>query len=224
MRSFIEHFKQVTIRRKQVPIGAAAVALYYTLCEYDNELFWMDNFTVPNGAIAAYAGLSLDTLKRVRAELVTKGYIEYQNGAGNQAGKYLIVDFAPQTTPQSAPQITPQTTPQSAPQHTIKEDKDKEEDKGCIGAASPPKRQSAPRFVPPTVEDVAAYCRERSNNIDPEHFVAYYGARGWMLGKGKMKSWKQTVITWEKNDKQRQGGGTPAPDYNDPAAYRWEEE
>ena len=43
MQNFVAHFKQITIRRKQVPIGAAAVALYYTLCEYDNDLGWMDN-------------------------------------------------------------------------------------------------------------------------------------------------------------------------------------
>jgi hypothetical protein len=119
-------------------------------------------------------------------------------------------DRDPDRDPDNEPDISPHDANASCPPEG--------------SAASPPKRTPTPRFVPPTVEDVAAYCRERGNNIDPEHFVAYYGARGWMLGKGKMKSWKQTVITWEKNDKQRQGGGTPAPDYNDPAAYRWEEE
>lgn len=59
-------------------------------------------------------------------------------------------------------------------------------------------RASAP-FVPPTVEEVAAYCRERNNQIDAEGFCDYYAARGWKLSKGTpMKDWKTTVRGWEK--------------------------
>ena len=54
------------------------------------------------------------------------------------------------------------------------------------------------RFVPPTVEEVRAYCSERNNGIDAEAFVAFYESKGWMIGKNKMKSWKSAVITWEK--------------------------
>lgn len=204
------HFQRIAIRRKQVPIGAAAVALYYTLCEYDNELFWMDMFTVPNGVIAAYAGLSLDTLKRARVELVEKGYIEYQHGAGNQAGKYLIVDFAPQIAPQTTPQAAPHTTPQSAPQHTNIQNKDKDENKESIGA--PTARTPASRFVPPSVEEVAAYCQERrnqgkANNVDPERFCDYYATQGWVLSNGqKMKDWQGAVRNWEKRDSERPTG------------------
>ena len=61
---------------------------------------------------------------------------------------------------------------------------------------TPPKK-----FIPPTIEEVQAYCMERGNNIDAEHFVSYYEARGWSLGKGqKMKNWKSAVVTWEKNN------------------------
>ena len=56
-------------------------------------------------------------------------------------------------------------------------------------------------FVPPMVEDVAAYCAERKNGIDAEEFVAFYASKGWMVGKNKMKDWKQAVITWEKSRK-----------------------
>lgn len=61
---------------------------------------------------------------------------------------------------------------------------------------TPPKK-----FIPPTVDEVQAYCMERGNNIDAEYFVSYYEARGWSLGKGtKMKNWKSAVVTWEKNN------------------------
>lgn len=53
-------------------------------------------------------------------------------------------------------------------------------------------------FRPPTVDEVRSYCLERKNDVDPQRFVDYYQARGWMIGKSKMKDWKAAVRTWEK--------------------------
>lgn len=61
-------------------------------------------------------------------------------------------------------------------------------------------KKSSKRFTPPTVEEVAAYCRERGNRVDPQRFVDFYEAKGWMIGKNKMKSWKSAVHTWENRD------------------------
>ena len=55
--------------------------------------------------------------------------------------------------------------------------------------------------MPPTLEDVKAYCKERENNVDPEAFIDYYEARGWYLSNGKkMVDWKAAVRTWERNN------------------------
>ncbi len=62
----------------------------------------------------------------------------------------------------------------------------------------------AKRFAPPTVADVADYCQQRANGIDPEYFVDYYSTRGWMIGKNKIKDWKACVRTWERNQKTKQ--------------------
>ena len=60
------------------------------------------------------------------------------------------------------------------------------------------KQQIKEQFTPPTIEEVADYCKERNNNIDPMQFVDYYGARGWRFNNGgKMKDWRATVRTWE---------------------------
>lgn len=56
------------------------------------------------------------------------------------------------------------------------------------------------RFTPPTVEEVQAYCRERNNTIDAGRFVDFYEAKGWMVGKNKMKSWQAAVRTWEQRN------------------------
>lgn len=61
------------------------------------------------------------------------------------------------------------------------------------------KKRAASRFTPPTVDEVAAYCRERGNSVDPQRFVDYYTANGWRVGKNPMKDWKAAVRTWEKN-------------------------
>ncbi len=55
------------------------------------------------------------------------------------------------------------------------------------------------RFTPPTLEEVAAYCFERQNTVDPEHFIDYYTTNGWKVGKNKMKDWKASIRTWERN-------------------------
>lgn len=61
---------------------------------------------------------------------------------------------------------------------------------------------SRSHFKPPTVEEVAEYCRERNNGINPQRFVDYYTANGWKVGKNAMKDWKAAVRTWELNDRQ----------------------
>ena len=58
------------------------------------------------------------------------------------------------------------------------------------------------RFNKPSVQEVAEYCRERNNGIDPEEFVAFYESKGWMVGKNPMKDWRSAIITWEKSKKK----------------------
>lgn len=62
------------------------------------------------------------------------------------------------------------------------------------------KAQAPARFRPPSLEEVAEYCRSRGNKVDPEAFIAFYASKGWKVGNQPMKDWKQAVITWEKRD------------------------
>ena len=54
------------------------------------------------------------------------------------------------------------------------------------------------RFVPPTVEEIEAYIKEKGYHFDAEAFWAFYDSNGWMVGKNKMKNWKSACVTWEK--------------------------
>lgn len=68
--------------------------------------------------------------------------------------------------------------------------------------SNPPKPKTT-RFVKPTVEQIAAYCKERNNRIDPEEFFNHYEGNGWKVGSNSMKDWKAVIRTWEKRDFNR---------------------
>ncbi len=69
----------------------------------------------------------------------------------------------------------------------------------------PNPKEKRPRFKPPTVEDVRAYCLERSNRVNPDQFVDHYQANGWTQGKGKpIRDWQAAVRTWERNGLARE--------------------
>lgn len=56
------------------------------------------------------------------------------------------------------------------------------------------------RFVPPTIDEVRAYCEERHDSVDPQRFLDYYSMTGWKTkGGATIKDWKACVRTWERN-------------------------
>jgi hypothetical protein len=65
------------------------------------------------------------------------------------------------------------------------------------------------KFIPPKIEEVEEYCRERNNNINPERFINFYESKGWLIGKNKMKSWKAAVRTWEMNSREKYPDAKP---------------
>lgn len=79
----------------------------------------------------------------------------------------------------------------------IEKDIDKEKDIEIEKSKS--EKGKAKRFTPPTLEEVAAYCKERNNSVDPQHFIDYYTSNGWRVGKNTMKDWRAAVRTWERN-------------------------
>lgn len=91
------------------------------------------------------------------------------------------------------------------------QEKEKDKDKEKEGGAGETK---PPRFTPPTVEQVAAYCAERGNQVDAATFVDFYTSKGWKVGKNAMKDWQASVRNWEKNTQSNRG--SPLFDAADP--------
>ena len=64
-------------------------------------------------------------------------------------------------------------------------------------------KAKAKRFSPPSKEDAALYFAEIGNqdaNLEAEKFVDYWSSIGWMRNRTKMKDWKASARTWNKNN------------------------
>ena len=68
------------------------------------------------------------------------------------------------------------------------------------------KNREERRFIPPTVEQVEEYAREKGLLIDANRFVDYFTSNGWKVGgKAPMKDWRAAVRNWAARAKdQRQ--------------------
>lgn len=54
--------------------------------------------------------------------------------------------------------------------------------------------------IPPSLEEVEAYIKEKGYGLDAEEFMDGNAQRGWILNNGKkMADWKAAVRTWERN-------------------------
>lgn len=59
--------------------------------------------------------------------------------------------------------------------------------------------KKARRFVPPTLDEVTEYAKQRKSNVDPKAFFEYFDEGKWVDSEGKpVRNWKQKFLTWER--------------------------
>ena len=90
-----------------------------------------------------------------------------------------------------------QISEKSPPEIEIELEKEIKIEKEIDSSASTTTKRK--RFEKPTLSEIKAYCIERNNNVDAQHFFDYYESNGWKVGKNSMKNWQAAVRTWEKN-------------------------
>ncbi|MFA6934366.1 MAG: hypothetical protein WCR70_03775 [Sphaerochaetaceae bacterium] len=90
------------------------------------------------------------------------------------------------------------------------QEQEQEQEQDNSAPALSPVTPSAPRsvFIVPTVSEVAAYCQERRNDVDPQRFYDFYQSKGWLVGKTRMKDWQACIRTWEKTGNSRPSSGS----------------
>jgi len=91
----------------------------------------------------------------------------------------------------------------------IKEKNKKKDSK--MGSAEEQKKGRKRVFIPPTPQDVQAYMDQIGvTRFTAVKFCNYYEARGWTLGKSKMRSWKAVVNFWSSGEKTMRKEERPA--------------
>lgn len=166
------------------------------------KAYWKDKkiegTVIPRGSFpSSYGRLAEETQLTVdEVRTAVKHLISTKEITKNATSKYTVFTVNNYDAYQIIPSTLPsdsQTIPERFPtKEEYKEGNNKKEDTNV----------SKKKFIPPTVEEVRAYCQERGNKVDPQAFIDHYTSNGWMVGKNKMKSWKAAVGTWERSSWQ----------------------
>lgn len=147
-----------------------------------------------NKYFADLYGVSIVSIKRWIKVLIDNGYITsrliYKEGSKEIDTRYIQICTEGGIKNEPTPSIKNDTDNNTSLNNTFNNTSE------YIDKSDKPTHK---RFVPPTLEEVQAYCRERNNNVDAERFINHYTSNGWMVGRNKMKDWRASVRTWEKN-------------------------
>lgn len=183
--------------------------LFYKFLVIFNRSAWAEWVSVDNLRLMALTQIHNEsTLIRHRDNLVREGLIEYQKGKKGFPNKYKINTSILKVKMQVETIVKTGVFPQvktTVEMTDINRQRERERIKKDISKEISQKRTRQKAFIPPTVEEVKAYCDERDNGIDAAHFVDYYTSNGWKVGKQNMKDWKAAVRTWEKNNFSNNG-------------------
>jgi len=80
----------------------------------------------------------------------------------------------------------------------------------AAGAAAGATHRDEP--VPPTVDDINAYCREAGLvHVDPRRFFDNYAVSGWMRNGEPIRDWKALCRKWDAEDAEKAAHAAPKP-------------
>jgi len=178
--------------------------------------------------IATELALRPDSIRKIVKRLERAGWlaVEWPNGPGRgekHCKRYTVI--CPKKTQTAVPLLSTEN-PASHAEKTqpavcaIKEEHLQEhiQEEARTGAVplAPVRKPKRPAFIPPTVDEVAAYAESRGDPDFPaQRFVDYYSERSWHYqgGKTPMKDWRAAVRTWISRDNaERVKRGEPPHD------------
>jgi len=68
------------------------------------------------------------------------------------------------------------------------------------------KNRNKKEFVPPKLEEVENYTKEKNLKVNAKDFFEYFEAGNWIDSKGKqVKNWKQKILTWNSFNESKEG-------------------
>ena len=159
-------------------------------------------------SLAGLSTLANDGMSATRAaikELEEHGYLErkpIRNG-----GKFVDWEYLIYEKPQVEKPLVenPQVEKPQVENHTQLSTNQSSTKKSIT------KKSSTKRFIPPTLEEVEKYCKDRNNAVDAKKFFDYFTASDWVDAKGNpVRNWKQKIITWESYGSKDNGNNDKA--------------
>lgn len=193
-------------------LSVTDIALYFYLLEVNNVCLWSNTFNRNNKRIEADLNISFNTLAVARNKLKQVGLIDFETKNGSPNVKYTLSNFD-----KVADKVTDKVTDELASEvvdEVLNEVVEKVADELTDEIIKQKQEKEKTKlFIPPDIEEVKEYCKERKNEIDPQKFLDFYQSKGWMVGKNKMKDWKACVRTWENNGNKIKEKKHPAINY-----------
>ena len=184
--------------------------LYHTLLMINNKSSWSDWFQRTNVSLYSMMGMSEKGLIEARKELKELGIIDYiPSKKKGQVTKYSLLHskiYGSKYSLNDSENDSLNDSQKSVEMTAKTTDNKRLKTKTKTKTEKKTTDVVQKNFVPPSVEEVRAYCLSRCNDVDPERFVDFYSAKGWMVGKNKMKDWKACVRTWEQRQKGESHG------------------
>lgn len=196
--SYIELINVAWELREQGIISASEHDLYAYLLHKCNKLNWKNPFNQPTEIICAVLKINRNALISRRNKLRSLGLIVFKEGTAKvKPAEYtlcILKDTVPDTLTGTVTNTLTYTLsdtlgytiPYTNTKDKTREDKTRRTEKV--------KKEI---FRKPSLENVAEYCLDRANDVDPQVFVDFYEAKNWMIGKNKMRDWRACIRTWE---------------------------
>lgn len=169
---------------------------------YSNMMRYLSDRSLELLEMSPVAGFAFDVVKgridEAYADCEKKAAVSRENG--KKGGR-------PRKNPEN---------PENPEKADIDKDIDTERETDIIKAGRPPNK----KFVPPTLDEVKAYVKERDSVVDAEYFIDFYASKGWKVGRETMKDWKAAFRRAEKWDCW---GKISKPDIKDAESYKTDE-
>lgn len=129
-------------------------------------------------------------------QMLRAQFVRNQNDAavGKKGGR-------PRKNPVETPVSETETTKRNVTERNVTEQDGTEQNITERNSTEGECSSAGGRFVPPTLDEVRAYVLQRRSPVEPQAFIDFYQARGWMVGKAPMRDWKaacRSAESWER--------------------------
>lgn len=187
-------------------------ALFLFLSEINNRMGWADCFQITaSECMAGMSCKSYNTYKKCIDDLIKWEFVNLVKRSVNQYQCNVVAlskfDKASNKALDKAIARANDNPLYKAPYKSLETFINKETDKPI---ETKKQENGTASFQPPSIEETQLFFSEycSGSNWDDERakreavsFHSFYESKGWMVGKTKMKKWKQAVVGWMNRNK-----------------------